>query len=244
MNEMDNLQKNLTSRIENLIGIIDFPTLYKNYQWKSDNWENGFSEICFLEKEIGSAARSGTLSRSHLIDVAKWGGLPNINRIRVRDPIKLSIFQDGKIAYWAKNEPENVIRILEGQIRGFGPTYTSKVLRFAAPDTFGAIDTRIVRVFGKDGLRNYQDNFLNLRASPIDGRWAILTNQAGWPGEYSTWIKVLTYIRSRLNENGINCPHPKRCIDEGLRSWGVWLNADVEMALFNYASQRIRSGEV
>jgi len=219
---------------------MDFPVLYKGYCWKSDTWNNEFPGIQNLERSISEAIRSGTLSLPHLIAVAKWGGLPNIGRIKAESPIKLPLYREGRLDEWVRKGPENVIRILEGQIRGFGPTYTSKVLRFAAPEIFGAIDTRIVRVFGKNRTCLGKNYLLDLKATPVDGRWAILSGQSGWPGEYGSWIKVLTYISTHLNENCIHCPHPGIFEKSGLRSGGNWLNADVEMALFNYATRTIR----
>jgi len=240
MKEMSNLPGAVVAEIQNLLERTDLAALYKDYVWKNDRWENGFPEIRNLERIVGAAIRAGTLSRSHLVAVAKWGRLPNIGRIWVKDQIKCSIYENGKIAPWIKSEPENAIRILEGQIRGFGPTYNSKVLRFAAPDAFGAIDTWIVRVFGKNGQSSHHCNLLDLHATPIDGRWAILASQIGWPGEYGTWIKVLTYISKKLRDDGILCPHPHQFEDLGLRSDGEWFNADIEMALFNYATRTIK----
>lgn len=233
---MHKLNEITKTRVDNLLKQLDFPSQYRDYVWKSDNWDDGFPDIFNLEKEIGKAARAGAITRNHLVAVAKWGGLPNVGRIKIHEPLRFMIFEGDKVASWVKNFPENVIRILEGQIQGFGPTYTSKLLRFASPETFGAIDTRIVRVFGKGAHGKNPNQIIDLNATPIDGRWAILSSQAAWPREYATWIAILAYIGERLNESEICCPHPRIFIDEGLRVEGEWLRADVEMALFYYAS--------
>lgn len=232
------LTNSVTKQIENMFETMDFPSLYKNYAWKNDRWTNGFPEIYSLECVIGEATRNGTLSLKHLKAIAQWGGLPGSGRINCRDPIQISLFDGDTIARWASNSPENAIRILEGQISGFGPTYTSKLLRFAAPELFGAIDTRIVRIFGGTGL-----TVVSLVATPFDGRWAISRTQKSWPGEYGTWVSILSYIATGLKQRGIPCTHPEQFVKAGLREYGVWANADVEMALFNYASQQIQKAE-
>jgi len=234
-----NLNTSKKDSIGDLIETCDFPDLYRTYAWKRDLWQNGFPDICRLEREVGDAARAGTLSEEHLKAIARWGGLPGIERIQAPAPIRIALFEDGKVARWARESPENAIRVLGGQIRGFGPTYTSKLLRFAAPELFGAIDTRIVRVFGAGDTAHL--HLLDLTATPVDGRWAILSGQQGWPEEYGTWTAILTYAAAELNAAGQPCPHPEALTNAGLRERGIWLNADVEMAFFNYASEKIQN---
>ena len=234
-----NLKTSVKDCIDDLIETCDFPELYRTYAWKRDLWQNGFPDICRLEREVGDAARAGTLSEEHLKAIARWGGLPNIERIRAPAPIRIALFEDGDVARWVRENPENAIRVLGGQIRGFGPTYTSKLLRFAAPELFGAIDTRIVRVFGAGDTARL--HLLDLTATPVDGRWAILSGQQGWPEEYGTWTAILTYAAAELNAAGQPCPHPEALTNAGLRERGIWLNADVEMAFFNYASEKIQN---
>lgn len=234
-----NLKTSVKERIDCLTETGDFPALYRAYAWKRDLWKNGFPDIARLEREIGDAARAGTLSEGLLKAIARWGGLPGIERIQTSAPIRISLFEGGKVARWVQDNPENAIRILEGQVRGFGPTYTSKFLRFAAPELFGAIDTRIVRVFGAGDTVPDHLHLLDLTAAPMDGRWAIC--RKNWPEEYGTWINILTYTASKLNATGKFCPHPDAFSGMGLREPGVWQNADVEMAFFNYASEKIRT---
>ena len=234
-----NLKPSVKDRIDDLIETCDFAERYRTYAWKRDRWQNGFPDICRLERDIGDAARAGTLSREHLKAIARWGGLPGIERIRAPAPIRIALFEDGNVARWARENPENAIRVLGGQIRGFGPTYTSKLLRFAVPELFGAIDTRIVRIFGAGDTSHL--HLLDLTATPVDGRWAILSGQQGWPEEYGTWTAILTYTAAWLNAAGQSCPHPEALINAGHRERGIWLNADVEMAFFNYASEKIQN---
>ena len=57
-----NLKTSVKDCIDDLIETCDFAGLYRTYAWKRDRWQNGFSDICRLEREIGDAARAGTLS--------------------------------------------------------------------------------------------------------------------------------------------------------------------------------------
>lgn len=75
--------------------------------------------------------------------------------------------RSGAPAYRLMHEPEETIRIVEWRVRGFGPTYASKLLRFAVPQVFGAIDIRLVRIFGRGdpGMQRYP--LLDLAALPV-----------------------------------------------------------------------------
>ncbi len=43
-----------------------------------------------------------------------------------------------------------------------------------------------------------------------------------------------------MNEQHVACPHPDSMIEKNLRKNGRWIPADVEMALFAYASEMIQ----
>ena len=204
--------------------------LYKSYHWNDDNWQNGFPEIFQLEKEISKAARNNSLGRDHLKMIADWGRLRNKKRISWREPRSIQFYVNNSPAEWLEKEPEKVIQMLDDQIVGFGPTYCSKILHFAVPVIFGALDSRLVRTFGK-GAKRYP--LLNLKATRSKTGGSI-TKQARWPGEFNTWISVLNYFARTLNEQGKQCPHPPNYLQTGLRVKGVWLPADVETALFSY----------
>jgi hypothetical protein len=46
-------------------------------------------------------------------------------------------------------------------------------------------------------------------------------------------------MADHLNSQGIKCPHLEAYYEEKMRERDVWLPADVETALFSYASQVI-----
>jgi len=222
----------------------DMPNLYRSYTWEGDTWKKGFPDLFRLEREISAAAKRYAINRDHLLQVAEWGKLPNKKGISCRSSLKVTLYVDDTPACWLSREPENAVCILESQIRGFGPTYCSKILHFAVPQVFGALDTRLVRTFGRGDdrtLHRYQ--LLDLSVSLSGNRWTIPSSQEGWPREYGTWVAILNHIAQTLNRDGIACPHPPCYTESGLREEGMWLPADVETALFSYASQQVEGYE-
>lgn len=221
---------------------IDIPRYYMRYAWKRDTWNAGFPDILRLEMLMKAAAQSGNIRRDHLVAIAEWGGLPDITRIRCVEPLKIALYgNDNRPSGYLYNEPDHAVSIIQSQVTGYGPTYISKLLRFASPESFGAIDTRLVRVFGSGDPDVLAIRLLNLSATQISGRWAINKDQSGWPNEYGTWVKSLRYLVEALNHEGTGCPHPRDFVERGLRDHqNSWTPADVEMALFTYASERIR----
>jgi len=235
---MAGLSHTITAEIDRLLVEVDMVREYRAYRWKADSWMAGFPQICNLERSLSSAARDNRLGYFHARNVATWGGLPNPLSIRCHEPLNLTLYNGGKPAPSLRDSADTVMSMLESQIRGFGPTYCSKMLRFAVPSVFGAIDTRIVRAYGTGDPTAQKYHLLDLQATCSGSGWAIPSNQEAWPGEYGTWTATLHRIADTLNEGGIKCPHPAPMIESNLRERGVWLPADVEMALFDYASTK------
>lgn len=226
-------------KVDTFIGRTDFPTFYRKYGWKNDHWTDGFREILQLEKSLTSAAKNQDITKSHILGIAHWGGHPNVETIRChKDPLVIPLYDGKEIATAVVNDPMAAVRMLKQQTTGIGPTYISKVLRFAAPAQYGAIDSRLVRVFGFGDPKSNVMQILNLHANQGNGgRWFI--GPDNWPDEYGTWISILNYVARTLNSSAISCPHPDQFVAAELRHQGTWLPADVEMALFSYASQKI-----
>ena len=220
----------------------DLPCLYRKYEWprrtyKRDTWEKGFPELFRLEKEISEAARENSLSRDHLVQIARWGGASRIiDKISWPDPTKTKLYVNDKPAEWLENTPEKAVEILDSQIYYFGPTYCSKILHFALPQIFGALDTRLVQTFGKEA-KHYP--LLDLEINRSGWGPSIRISKSVWPKEYGTWISVLNSFSQILNQDGIKCPHPQQYEQFGLRANGLWLPADIETALFSYTYQEL-----
>lgn len=232
----------LIAKIDDFLENTDIADWYKRYDWKRDSWTRGFPDIFRFEMIIGEAVRKNALELAHILEIARWGG--NNNPIECNGTIDVPVYDGNDIAKWVEEEPEKHIVDICDSIRYFGPTYGSKLLRFALPSEYGAIDTRIVRVFGEGDDKNNTVNLLDLKVTLTpEKRWYINKYQSKWPGEYGTWINILRYISNQMNENELPCPHPYNFVDSGLREGGEWFCADVEMALFSYATHCIYSGE-
>lgn len=228
------LSNELIGKLDAFLETNSFVDLYSNYNWKRDRFSNGFPDIFSLENNLLLSKNTTGIALSEVKCVAKWGG----NHRKIIGPAivlpKCALVGDDGVP-----NPELEIDPLRplkqfANIELIGPTYYSKVLRFALPQEYGAIDTRLVRVFGQGDLAEHQWLTLFTKKSK---RWSIPEAQRGWPSEYSKWINILRYFASKLENN---CPHPQKFIDKGLRKKGVWECADVEMALFSYVSQQIK----
>ncbi|HHW41621.1 MAG TPA: hypothetical protein GXX19_10840 [Syntrophomonadaceae bacterium] len=211
----------------------DFTALYKAYNWRNDNWQSGFRDIFAIEKLFMQELSELYISSYAVMQIVYWGNLRNPARVKCPN-----------IIYITNTElfnPESMYNKLCKETDGLGPTYISKIIRFANPRIAGAIDSRIVRVFGKGYSSFTKCNWLDLKAVKHRSGWYINKNQKGWPEEYFLWLDILTKIRNLLNKNGIQCPHPNAFVTSGLREKGKWTCADVEMALFAYSTRIVRS---
>jgi hypothetical protein len=183
----------LTTSQENIVDSLlqeqKFPKWYRSYTWKDDTWKTGFPDLFRLEQRISRAARERAIGEQHLLEIAEWGGLRNKKRISCPKCIKIRLYGKDAPAGWLKKEPEKAVWLLENQILGFGPSYSSKILHFAVPQVFGAIDTRLVRIFGQGDEAAQRYPLLDLKVTKTGSGWAIFSNQNGWPDEFGTWTK-------------------------------------------------------
>lgn len=234
-----NISVYLKSDLENFAKNHDFIALYKEYCWGTDSWQNGFLNILRLEIEISKTAKNNLLRKENIFSVVRWGNLRNIQRIKCPETLVLPLYENAHLNEEIAENPLKLLSILQENIERLGPTYLSKVLRFALPSEFGAIDTRIIRVVGNGDLSSKQQNWLSLKVRNDGYGWYIPKNQPAWPQEYSKWINILRFFAYFLNNSGILCPHPEGFLRNDLRKRDIWMCADVEMALFSYASKQI-----
>ncbi len=236
-----NLTQNLRDNLEAFARNHDITKLYKEYDWKIDTWQNGFPSILKLEKIIGGNAKRNILRKEDILSIANWGNFRNPRRIMCQEILKLPLFEDGYPKREIEKDPSCLIRDIQMKIQGFGPTYLSKVLRFALPSEFGAIDTRIVRVVGIGDPNSKQQSWLSLGVQNDGFGWYIPKYQPDWPKDYNTWIDILRFFAHFLNNTNMPCPHPEGFLRNELRKSNIWVCADIEMALFSYASKHIDS---
>lgn len=235
------LSQSLRNDLDAFMQLNDMVELYRAYAWENDTYAQGFPDILKLELQLGKNARGKGVELGDAVAVAVWGAMRNQGRI-AGAPVVLpgnALFSAGGVTQGRLDaEPHTPFATLQS-IKGFGPTYQSKILRFALPEEYGAIDTRLARVFGQGDAKAQQHDWLDLKVvlGMYKGKptgWSIPASKTRWPAGYSQWINILRYLATQL---GNTCPHPEAFVEEGLRSKGRWTCADVEMALFCYASR-------
>lgn len=238
------LSERLKAQLQEFAARHDFRVLYRRYDWNRDTWRSGFPDILDLEERVTAAARNGALTRADVRCIAKWGRHRNPKAIRFPKTAALPLYDDDGVNPDGRLQldPLMPLRVLlrmkkEGMIAQLGPTYLTKVLRFALPEEYGAIDTRVVRVFGIGDPESAQQHWLSLKARNDGYGWYIAEYQQAWPEAYATWISILRFFALSLNDSGRLCPHPQAFVKSGMRTHGSWACADVEMALFTYASE-------
>lgn len=237
MNEFKHIDGQLQKIVRHFLVQNDLASLYKDYKWTGDSWSNGFPELRQLETDFGESIKQGYITKDNIITVVRWGRLRNSKRVKCPECIVLSELPDN---------PEDTLQVLLSLLvrttEGLGPTYLSKILMFSFPKLYGAIDTRLVTVFGDSGL-DISHNWLSLKVKDYGSGPHIPETQTHWPGEYVTWIQILHFIAQLCNSSGLKCPHPEEYIKLGLREEGKWVAADVETALFSYASKCLQKGK-
>ena len=226
----------LKGQLDAFMAEWDFRCLYKLYNWGRDNHSDGFPDILQMEIQLTSHAKAGGVTEDDIRSVLIWGGRSGRRRVgrftaSVKPPLsgaKLYSPNGAPIAALKLN-PFEPVRELRQNTSHIGPTYLSKVLRFALPQEYGAIDTRCAQAF---------DSWVPLTVRDY-GYGPYIAEDGKWPDGYSIWINILRYIAHKLNAKQINCPHPKGFVDAGLRDGKTWTCADVEMALFSYATHML-----
>ncbi|MBN1181512.1 MAG: hypothetical protein JXB49_04435 [Bacteroidales bacterium] len=222
-------------QIDRFLDDFSITKYYTQYSWGNDDFSTGFSDIFHLEKQYAKAVSESMIVPNHLRSLAVWGNLSKEPKLKFGNFIPLSFFQNGQISKKVLYDPSFYISDLDKRIAYFGPTFISKLLRFSLPEYYGAIDTRIVSVFGTGGRGINGKKWIDL---VVYG--GSISKTPGWQFEYAAWIFILRYITSKLNNEGEKCPHPKRFVQDGLRENGKWYCADVEMALYAYTHEVLR----
>ncbi|SJM90203.1 conserved hypothetical protein [Crenothrix polyspora] len=233
------LDDKLIGKLDAFLETNSFVDLYSTYDWEEDTRENGFPDIFCLESRLNYSNQTTGITLSDVKSVAKWGLSRHQNRIEGIEIVLPAHSLQCKLGLpnqKLEGDPSIPLHILQKSItKGVGPTYLSKILRFGLPQEYGAIDTQCVRIFGLGDSGQHQ--WLVMSAKNDGYGWYIPKTQKAWPSAYSKWINILRYFASKLENN---CPHPQRFVDAGLRKKGIWVCADVEMALFSYASQQLK----
>ena len=229
----------LIGQLDDFLNRNDFPELYRSYNWRNDNHATGFRDIMRLELRLRHNAQTDGIVCDDIIVVAEWGKHTKRSQIKcLKEPALPTdelYSSDGSPLATLESNPTLPVKVLDCNTTYLGPTYLSKVLRFAMPEQYGAIDTWCVRVFGEGDSKNNKHKWMSLKVNGVDNpktRPSIPRTKRLWPSEYGKWINILRYFAHNLPAN---CPHPPAFVEKGLREKGKWTCADVEMALFAYA---------
>jgi hypothetical protein len=234
-------RQHVPSGLELFAASHDFAELYRRYEWRRDNWGDGFADIFKLEKQLIRNAKNNVLTKEDVIAVAGWAMYRNIKRIECPTRLRLPFYSSAHGEDILSGEAADLATRLRRATKGLGPTTISKVLRFSVPREFGAIDTRIVRVVGQGHKRSKREDWLSLRVADYGSGPHIPASQSAWPSDYQKWVNILRFFVDPLNGSGVACPHPDGFVVNRVRTRAVWACADVEMALFGWASSQIIS---
>ena len=237
--ESRGLNEALTAKLDRFLACNDFTQLYRSYSWKSDTYGAGFPGISSLELRL--RGKTDQITLANVKAVKCWGCPRGTSREKIHGTriIYPELFLDLRTRLsdlsLIGDDPGGPAGVLAASVSGVEATYASKVLRFVMPEQYGAIDTRQVSVFGVDGRDDDTRGWLPLRVMEgLHGRSVDSDNKNSWHTGYGVWINILRYFAGKLPDN---CPHPNSFTERGLRCNGIWAAADVEMALFAFASR-------
>ena len=188
----DDLRKKLDDFLANPQN--DFANLYRSYSWRSDihKCDDGFINICRLENRL---INNTNLTLKDIESVIKWGNPGDMTlRPWIKDKALFNKFR-GQLAdvRLIKTKPGILALNLATSVINVGATYASKVLRFICPLQYGAIDTRLVQVFGKHNAASECHQWipsLIVRERSIEAYDAYF----GWHPGYAKWINILRYF--------------------------------------------------
>ena len=163
----------LREHIESFLADHDLGSLYREYRWGRDTWESGFPDMRQLEIDLTRHAKQGYVTKNDIMKVAEWGGLRNKKGVQCPELVEVSLYGGDDPAEFFMSCPSAPLRPLGDVIKGMGPTYLSKVLMFSCPQLYGAIDTRLVRVFGRGDTSVESFRWLLLGVKNYGSGWCI-----------------------------------------------------------------------
>ena len=204
----------------------EFPLRFAQYEWDSlhaafgwppDCFDTGFPWIVDLEDRFRAAMeQNGFPPLSLVTEMILWGGNQQ-NRIlktfsaNLRSVDFAALMRD---VVDNLDTPHWALRSAEA-MPGFGLTYGSKLLRFCRPEVYGALDSRI-----QTALSNRS------------GAVAIRKSGSTCIG-YTEFLRLLRQFQWDLHDSEIARPeYHSRPADT------LWTAAEVEMALFAWASSQ------
>ncbi len=208
-----------------------FPEYFRAYSWDAkhalygypaDEYEQ-FFWIVSLEKRFNwlksNCKKENTASIYLIKEMIQWGGSQNGTLQKFEDSIERHNLQ--QLMLETVSSLQSPKEAIEAALKfpGMGLTYASKMLRFLDPERYGALDSRIRKVFSEKVPAALPKIYDSSDLSMVTG--------------YVAFTEHLDGIKEQLNKAGIL--RPKCALPAGAGS-AEWRSADVEMALFGWAS--------
>lgn len=205
--------------------VKDFPALLHQYSWDAnhaafgwppDTLANGFAWIVSLEERFAEAVERRDLPIQLIAELILWGGNQNNILRRFSKGIRDNDEYD-HLARHVIDQLDNPSEAIQAALtfRGFGLAYASKLIRFCRPSMYGALDRLIRSRLGH-----------NL---PVIHNGNVVSMQTG----YLAFLQIIDSYKQVLREHEVIRPA------YGPRgSSRDWTSAEVEMALFAWATQQ------
>lgn len=209
----------------------NFPKYFRSYRWDAKHALYGYPADKFKEFEwIFSLERRFAWLRLHcgsnntasiylIKEMIQWGGSQNGT---------LQKFEDGIGEHNLQHLMLNIVANLGSadkaisaalELPGMGLTYASKMLRFLDPEHYGALDRRIRKAFNKKTSGILPKTYDSQESSMVNG--------------YVAFTNYVNDLKFQLDKAGV-C-RPDCDLPEGAGP-AKWRSADIEMALFVWAS--------
>lgn len=204
-----------------------FPDYFRAYLWEGKHHLFGYPPdsypsfywIVSIEQRFdwlkNNYSTRKTASRYLIQEMIQWGGSQNGTLQKFDDAIgEVNLFD---LIHNVINNLDHPDKAIESALKipGMGLTYASKLLRFLDPETYGALDSRLRRGL-TEIIPKIQDSQKN---SMING--------------YENFIQTLSEIKNQLDNENIIRP---ACNMPSGKKPSEWRAADIEMALFQWAS--------
>lgn len=208
-----------------------FPDYFRVYSWNKKHKLFGYPEDRFDEfrwihsledrfQWLKANCVSGDTASVYLLkEMIQWGGSQGGALQKFEDGSgEVNLHELMKNAVSSLNDPSRAITAAL-KLPGMGLTYASKMLRFLEPEKYGALDTRIRETLVKRAPGILPKIYDSSATSMATG--------------YVAFTKYIDDYKSQLDAARIMRPKCKLPVGLGSSEWRA---ADIEMALFAWAS--------
>jgi hypothetical protein len=210
--------------------LTEFPKMFRAYRWAGRHHDFGyppdeydaFQWMSSLEQRFEYMRKSFLARPTGAIylfrELILWGDRKQGVLQKFEDGIGQERLQDliGDVISNIEDTDEAIKSALK--VSGLGLTYSSKLLRFLAPERYGALDSQIHKYIVE------QEKVVGLPAR---------LGKHNWVGSYSLFVEHLVNKAAKLNAAGPKFALPTNRLPSSRNA--KWLPAHVEMAYFGKA---------